>query len=65
MVGRWLCLLTGKHIKQLALHDLFADNNNGYLRFRDTHFRNPHLTSKREKCDRTFFYYQHIVSSEL
>lgn len=55
MVGRWLCLLTGKHIKQLALHDLFADNNSGNLHFRDTHFRNPHLTSKRENVTGLFF----------
>lgn len=28
LVGRWLWLLTGKHIKQLVLHGLLDDNNN-------------------------------------
>lgn len=55
LVGRWLWLLTGKHIKQLVLQGLLDDNNNQNLHFRNTHFRNPHLTSKRENVTGLFF----------
>lgn len=68
LVGRWLWLLTGKHIKQLVLHGLLDDNNNQNLHFRNTHFRNPHLTSKRRNVTGLFFFffnYQHVVLSEL